>query len=379
MVAQERYLSWQEGGGLFNNVRLALQSAALLAVGLNRTLVWPPRAPDSEWTRKTHHDYLRDIPEPELLEDFYDMDRFRRGPVRSISYASFVTRVGLVGHGYRYKNIHHLNETLVLERPRGSETPAQLVLCVPRCPSTNCRSCVKEDLDRWDQCRLGYKINAEDTELMRTVHIKGWHYYFVGYFQDTTLQHDVKSAVSGSLRYRPEIYERAGRLIQALGGRRQYSCIHLRLQANFLDDHGLDTHELHRWVVNTAKNTLIANEVLYVASDQWGLCTQEGNAATLGVRGKLTEQFFSSLTSVYNATCFYHYRSLLLHDTSDAWIPLIEQLACSEARVYFSATPASSFSEYIEELRDQMDDDIRHTDEQQSRKQQRGIPCYSLG
>ena len=121
---------------------------------------------------------------------------------------------------------------------------------------------------------------------------------------------------------------------------------------------------------------------LYLASDQQGLCAPQHQTRHANTPGRLRQQFYKSLSSVYRTTCLDNYHSLLLHDTSDAWVPLVEQLVCSEARVYFSATPASkgagTFHEYIEELRDHMDD-VSLTVEQKRRKKDRSRPCYMIG
>ena len=53
----------------------------------------------------------------------------------------------------------------------------------------------------------------------------------------------------------------------------------------------------------------------------------------------------------------------MLRDTPDAFGPLVEQLVWANARMHFSSTPSSTFNEYIEDLREQMDG-VELTDKQ---------------
>ena len=96
-AAGERYLTWQPTG-LFNNWRVALENAALIAFGLNRTLVWPPIAPDvgaiASWDG---FDSMVGFtgPRPALLEDFYDRAELSHSSLKSTTFAAFRSRMRL--------------------------------------------------------------------------------------------------------------------------------------------------------------------------------------------------------------------------------------------------------------------------------------------
>ena len=71
-AGRRRYLVYDQVGGLFNNMRLALEHAAILALALNRTLVLPEAQTD----------------QPDLRR-YYSLAELNSGPIRVITAQKF--------------------------------------------------------------------------------------------------------------------------------------------------------------------------------------------------------------------------------------------------------------------------------------------------
>ena len=151
VVHHERFLTFELCGGRFNNQRLLLEHAAILAMALNRTLVIPP-------PRAENLDTIVGMGHWFALEDM------NHGPLRVVSFLTFSRMVGLQGD--RFERISELPGTLVDSGPKG------VVYCVPDCAQYP-RSCTEPD-------PFVHKMqSASDPAVAgaRILHLVGHHFY----------------------------------------------------------------------------------------------------------------------------------------------------------------------------------------------------------
>lgn len=354
--AADRYLSYEQWNGGFNNVRMSLEMAAALAFALNRTLVWPPGKDI----------YLRG---KGGMDDYYDRSELS-AVLRVVSYDDFARDVGLDRSSAVTKSppppknapfarLIGAPGVTVMDKARlGGKIGSQTVVCVPRCP--------KGPGDDPDD---GYKrlqhyangdmktVDAAEFDTTRVLHIRevllGNFYNFL-WFRTSRVDAAVKRMVRDHIHFREDIVRRAEAIIDALGGHFSYSCMHVRRN---------DFQFKEAWVsaeaiVSNTRGLLRKGETLYIATDD---APQRRHHSVGKISfdpakpAQANHSWFAPLSNEYPTRFLSNFKGRLDGRTPPRQFASIEQLVCARARV-FVGTYLSTMTSYVHRLRGYMAD-----------------------
>eukprot|EP00755_Sulcionema_specki_P025506 Sspe_Gene.83477::Locus_54758_Transcript_1_1_Confidence_1.000_Length_1810::g.83477::m.83477/K03691/POFUT; peptide-O-fucosyltransferase len=324
-----RYLSFEPWNGGWNNRRMSLEIAFLLARATNRTLVLPPAAP------------VALLPKPSGFEEFFQLSAMR-DYVPVLTWDDF--------------------SELLPHLPPSQGAPTAPVKCnyKYRSPQNFCRKCRElrqkatnidweilrhiipiDPIDDDDPDFVAYRFTKKplrglealsDHRMLHFPQNLFGLFYQVLYFRDKARRRTEWQAVKNGLVLRPHFHQLAQRVVNKLGGAERYVAVHYR-QGDFKGqfDNALVTPEA---MAENIRNQLDGIPVLYIASDE------------------KKEEVWDRLRSLLPQTKIYRLADMTdeLSDASPNWLGMIEALVCSRAAL-FIGTKFSTFSSYITRLR----------------------------
>eukprot|EP00310_Coccolithus_braarudii_P009550 CAMPEP_0183375714 /NCGR_PEP_ID=MMETSP0164_2-20130417/118183_1 /TAXON_ID=221442 /ORGANISM="Coccolithus pelagicus ssp braarudi, Strain PLY182g" /LENGTH=413 /DNA_ID=CAMNT_0025552911 /DNA_START=18 /DNA_END=1259 /DNA_ORIENTATION=+ len=342
-ASTSNYISFKPWSGGFNNVRMSLEIAAALAYALNRTLVLPPTG---------GRIYLRGKSD---LSNYFDLAELS-SIVRVISYDKFSGEIGLTqnnGNGdLRAMEIDDAGLNISV-RIFDKKQVMQRIICVPRCPGE--RSPLFHTFSKFRGRKTQLDAAGDDLASIRVLHFRRsllGNFYNILWTEDVLLGAALKRFVRDHIHYHEAIFEKAERIVHALGGHFAFSCLHVRR----------NDFQYKRVLIPAAKilaNTrriFAPNEMLYVSTDERS--NDQISFDPAATVKSANHSWFAPLRAQYRTRFLSDYHHLLRNDTPPKLFGCVEQLVCSRGRV-FVGTYFSTFTSYIHRLRGYMGD-VRH-------------------
>ena len=382
----ERYLTFETDFAGWNNVRMAFETATILAVGTGRTLVLPPKR------------QLRNTVEGASsffgFDDFFHLDSTARenAAFRVVTMEEFLNREALAGR-LRNKRTNEVqfppnNATYFGEIPSnfvGDRIPLfkylRSVAITPEWDPTECALGIPErpGLDTLIQLNATYHsimedsrptykefvnkptpVDASSAERLRemlasrddlclydedlqdapVLHLRAdmdhrlmTHFYAFLFFDNWQQDLWSKRFVRDHLRMRDEIMCAAARVVEAVLARSsgsQYDAIHVRRGDLTRQYHWamMSSEELYE----VSREKLNSSSLLYIATDE------------------VDRDFFELFERHYNVVYLEDFADLLADVVNPHMYPIIDQLVVAQSRT-FVGTYGSSFSGYINRLR----------------------------
>ena len=334
-----RYLSYEPWPGGHNNIRMSLEMAAALAFALNRTLVWSPQ----------RMMYLRG---KGGLGQYFDIADLRAG-VPIISYDKFAEKLGLQS-GKPFNDIRQKSNVHVVDKEQWSGRIASgVVICVPRCPRLSDGSSSFIAFQKYRGTLHEVDTASSPYETAHVLHfgpvLLGNFYNFI--WAPPRRAPQIKRFVRDHIHFRELAFERAERIIAALGGHFAFSCMHVRRNDFQFKEMWLSAEQI---TANSAK-LFEPKEQLYIATDERSDSKSAGRPNFDPDLLRVNDHsWFAPLSAVYR-TRFLGDFAGELSDTLHSLLGCIEQLVCSRSRV-FVGTYKSTFTSYIHRLRGYMRD-----------------------
>jgi len=380
LPVEKKFVSFEPWKGGFNNIRMSLEMAAALAIGLNRTLVLPPK----------YNMYLRG---ESSFQDYFDLDDLKRG-ISTVTYEEFRAIANLAKyeaepekiiskdvsnsmHKY-FKGVSNIPGAAIhnsdyLKGLIGS----QIVYCIPHCPETarnvinEQTSCIKSKSERLKESRTGdwYKhvehklsgIDACDPNIMNSpvIHFPAnllGHFYTMVWFQNPLEGQRVKRAIRDHIHFKEEMFVLAERIIKLFGDF-QFSCIHVRRNDFQFKEVWTSAED----IVKHTKRLFKPNEIIYVSTDE--LSNEEDKNKKWSKPDAMVDvkehSWFKPFFNEWGRDHVYFlsdvYSKLFPNGIPKIWIGSVESIVCSRARV-FVGTRKSTFSGYIHRMRGYMND-----------------------
>ncbi|KAJ9471060.1 GDP-fucose protein O-fucosyltransferase 2 [Diplonema papillatum] len=332
-VPDVRYLSFEPWNGGWNNRRMSLEIALLLAKLTNRTLVLPPRSRVA--LMAVDSDY----------EEFFNVTAMRQF-VPVLQWSEFAPLVPIIAE---HDGLQRRPVTCPYKRPspvRFCETarPVRAVaklngwttlkVVIVHPLDANLSAVQRKDLDQFGPNRVLVNDDMRDAASETIWHFPQnlfGHFYQLVYFTDPALRRSLFSKIRDATRIRSDIQAYADEVVKQLGGPNSFYSVHIR-RRDFKQQYKSTFIEPRAMAANI-KNQL--GRVVYIASD-------EGNKEfwadlKAGLPDVSTFRFASSFESVFK-------------NVPDTQKGVVEQLICAQAKV-FIGTRFSTFSSYIVRLR----------------------------
>ena len=342
-----KYVSFEYDNGGWNNIRMAMETSLVLAMGMGRTLVLPPEAPlyllnkDAKWQRHS-------------FDAFFDIDAIRRiYPDRIISFAEFIARLP----PDVAKPTQSLAEmTRKMRQHSGAAYDYLRSIGVQRyweggkdCMVFYDRPNVKsvEDMAPETRARMrrfcgSRRVRTYDSEMQSAflVHFPNdsgrdsrllAHFYAFVFFGDARMDRWAKRFVRDSLHYKPQIFCQAWKVVKALrdstpGGK--YSAFHIRRNDFQYKEAWLPVPK----ILNVIRDVIPAESHVYVATDE----RKKG--------------MFSTFKEHFKGVSFLDTYQGELRNVNKNWYGMIEQIVASRGE-RFVGTWWSTFTGYINRMR----------------------------
>eukprot|EP01097_Dermamoeba_algensis_P008487 TRINITY_DN5684_c0_g1_i1.p1 TRINITY_DN5684_c0_g1~~TRINITY_DN5684_c0_g1_i1.p1 ORF type:complete len:480 (-),score=112.40 TRINITY_DN5684_c0_g1_i1:162-1565(-) len=314
----EKYLAFDTWRGGFNNERMSVEFAFVLAYLTNRTLVIPPPFPL----------YLLTF---SALEDYFDIEDMKKA-VPTISWAQF------------YRKFPQLNEKNLdgIERVAHTlnwtdSTIGRSVYCHPKIPTN------ERDIKRLKLFAGGRAENPLQSEEswkdQKVLFIKQrvllGNYYQFFFFSNVEEERRVKHLVKNYLHYNQRFFEAADKILNLLPV--SFSSFHLRKgDFQFKDMRNIDPPVFY----NNIRELFDPKEALYAATDERDQ--------------KIRESYFSQFKGNHSVYVLDDFAQILKASNIEGqFMGMIEQIICAQSRL-FVGTRLSTFSSYITRLRAHM-------------------------
>lgn len=327
----ERFVTFEDDAGGWNNIRMAFECFVLVARLTQRTLVLPPKVKfylldygpikvfkNRQESYSTYYQYfdLKALGESGLqiitTDEFLKRYRFENLPTSILSSAipepntrNPPTRNGVHTPWFMYLRNH--SDTIIW--PSGPKTMGQFALTDP----DKLRKLVYHKRIIHFPVHLSLNLRYLDGApvLVQSAH--------------PLIQQFAKVFLRNHLRYTTEIQTAARQAIDKLGGPLKYSCIHIRrnelqYKTSFLSA---------KASLDNIKGTFLSGETIYIATDE------------------TEKDFFQAF--INEGFQIKQYKDVR-RDEPNKFDGMIEQLICAFGRV-FVATSTSTFSSYINRLR----------------------------
>ncbi len=261
--------------------------AAALAIGLNRTLVLPPK----------YHMYLRG---ESSFQDYFDLDELKRG-ISAMTYDEFrivaqlekyeampekiISKDVSSSMNKYYKGVSNIPGAAIHNSDYlKDQIGSQIVYCIPHCPATaktvlnEKTSCMKSKSDRNQNPKVGdwythveYRLKGIDTcdpNIMNApvIHFPAnllGHFYTMVWFQNPLEGQRVKRAIRDHIHFKEEIFVFAERIIKMLGDFR-FSCIHVRRNDFQFKEVWTSAED----IVKHTRRLFTPGEIIYVSTDE---------------------------------------------------------------------------------------------------------------
>ena len=339
-VLKRRYLSYQPPGNGWNNQRIALENALVLAKLLNRTLVVHPLAPHelgSKLKLGNHYGYVayNMLNETDLLplSDFLDLDLLSQVvPVVEFTHehTQFVRKYSHLS----WRNVcHSPGYGFWVDQPPQSSEEVELLtkqtftslgrVWRERCP---------EEVDRVERTSIpivkfvsDLSDNPAEMLYFEQGTLFGIHIRFIAYEDALEAQHWVVDYV----RYSQTIWKRVYPVIQHLGGKNGFNAIQVRRKMH-MDSKLQQSYWIERMIDRNFSKLL----PVYVATNDPDLKWFEPF-----VREGFKLYFSTNFTEILG---FKNIKESLRKDI----LGIHEQCLCEEA-LHFIPSPASTFNAFI--------------------------------
>ncbi|KAJ9471059.1 GDP-fucose protein O-fucosyltransferase 2 [Diplonema papillatum] len=328
-----KFLTFEPWNGGWNNRRMSLEIALLLAMATNRTLVLPPVSRVALMTTPSGYEEFFDLPAmrdilPILTWDEFQplIPRVRPSPNRAKTPITCAYKMPnprtFCTTNLRVRQISRLNSWVFLKSVLTMPLDARLTLEQ------------RKDLDQFGPNRVLVNDDMRDAASETIWHFPQnlfGHFYQLVYFTDPALRRSLFSKIRDATRIRSDIQAYADEVVKQLGGPNSFYSVHIR-RRDFKQQYKSTFIEPRAMAANI-KNQL--GRVVYIASD-------EGNKEfwadlKAGLPDVSTFRFASSFESVFK-------------NVPDTQKGVVEQLICAQAKV-FIGTRFSTFSSYIVRLR----------------------------
>jgi hypothetical protein len=167
----------------------------------------------------------------------------------------------------------------------------------------------------------------------------------------------IKRFVRDRIHYREDLFARAERIVEALGGSFAFSCLHVRRNDfQYKAMKGVSGAQ----ILNNTRALFSKAETLYIATDDRIVASRSAPDFDPASPGRASNRsYFSPLSSHFRTAFLSDFLGPhLARDTHPRLLGCIDQIICSRARV-FVGTYFSTFTSYIQRLRGYMGD-VRH-------------------
>eukprot|EP01062_Namystynia_karyoxenos_P006247 TRINITY_DN12180_c0_g2_i1.p2 TRINITY_DN12180_c0_g2~~TRINITY_DN12180_c0_g2_i1.p2 ORF type:complete len:480 (+),score=155.98 TRINITY_DN12180_c0_g2_i1:78-1442(+) len=340
MPSETRFLSFEPWNGGWNNRRMSLELAFVLCVLLNRTLVLPPVSNVAMLTDKTGY------------EDFFSLSTMRSF-VPVLTWAEFAP---LVPHlqpspgaspdplpcNYRMRNPRAFCQQAAALRRKARVVPWDWLRLVITWPELR-PSGAEEEADLYafsgmTDVRVNHAVQMSELRGESIVHFPQTLFglwYMLFYVPRASERRRLARVVRDGLRLQEPLLELGRKLAAALGGRGNFSCMHIR-RRDFRTQFHYAWVEVDKIGANVRALFPGGGHKVYVATDEPGTAAE----FWAKVHKALPEQ--QVLTPAAAVP--------VLEKAPPYWRGVAEQIACSQAEV-FVGTRYSTFSAYITRLR----------------------------
>eukprot|EP01062_Namystynia_karyoxenos_P006246 TRINITY_DN12180_c0_g1_i1.p1 TRINITY_DN12180_c0_g1~~TRINITY_DN12180_c0_g1_i1.p1 ORF type:complete len:502 (+),score=178.01 TRINITY_DN12180_c0_g1_i1:101-1507(+) len=332
--SEVRYVTFEPWNGGWNNRRMSLELAFLIALKTNRTLVLPP-------VRR-----VAKLPGVSGYESFFSLSVMRRfvpvltwdefGALLPHLHPSPGASPSSAECKYRMPNPRGFCEAaLPLRRKAFLVTWDFLKIVIPWPRSPRSASAQRELL-QYAPRKKDYSAEFLGLERETIVHFPQnlfGLFYTVFYYADAALRQHFWRSVRDGLQLLPPLRERARRMVRKIGG--EFACLHVR-RRDFKQQY---SHQFFppEHIANNTRRLLLPT--LYLATDE----ADEGFVSRLrqGLRPAVERLVrWKDVLPVLGGN----------DDTPEQWHGVLEQLLCSKAEV-FVGTKYSTFSAYVTRLR----------------------------
>eukprot|EP01065_Artemidia_motanka_P051139 TRINITY_DN8921_c0_g1_i1.p1 TRINITY_DN8921_c0_g1~~TRINITY_DN8921_c0_g1_i1.p1 ORF type:complete len:457 (+),score=68.70 TRINITY_DN8921_c0_g1_i1:100-1470(+) len=334
-LSEVQYLSFEPWNGGWNNRRMSLELAFLLALKLNRTLVLPPVRSVAKLPGKSGY------------EDFFNLTVMREF-VNVLTWNEFQQ---VLPHLRRSAGSSDDNAVCKfrMPNPRGFCEAARevrrkarvvawdflkLVLPWPQTPTSTSAAAELAHHAPRRQDRLADLQELENESIIHFPQNLFGLFYHVFYYASADLRQRYWRAVRDGLQFRRSLRESADKLVAKLGGG-EFSCLHVR-RRDFKQQYS------HQWLAPE----LIANNTRPHLSARLYLATDEADESFISRLMDGLQPVVQSLTRWKDVVQVLG----TAEETPEHLYGVLEQLLCSKAAV-FIGTKYSTFSAYTTRLR----------------------------
>jgi hypothetical protein len=367
----DRYLLMSKRNGGWNNERMIMENAIIMAWLTNRTLVLPNRL---------RYDHMHG---EETFEKFVDFSYLRC--FVPIIDSSELPRLTSSKIDVRFQGADRAPETYTADIEFNSATFAY-----PAAPTT-LTGATYDDFLEFEAFRTGRDVvhqlmpdDGELTKLVRHLDLEPIRvevvdntqrflnsknhffclYYAFYWFQDKAMHNRMIDYIKHGTHYQEKLYDAALAIIQDLGRPGTFSTVHIRSR-DFRHQSGYYQYfKVRSWIENFRShhsNTFHPNERVYISTDERNITEikvfQKQLDAELGVRSSTIYDFFDKLNIDNNIGSrrweFWGDKKIETEQASQFNLNdlgAIEQIVCAHGRRYI-ATYFSTFSAHIMRLR----------------------------